>query len=137
MSKLKARNTALASHLAGSRGAGRHASAERKYAKGKSDHLEDGDAVPPDELGDAIAALVLERSGLGLGNSRPSDLLVLGSAADIKRQLDALVAAGRLSVFELLSCKACGKSLEVAVSSKKYSCCNNSLLRKIGESFSA
>lgn len=137
MSKLKARNTALASHLAGGRGAGRHASAERKYAKGKNDHLEDGGAAPPDELGNAIAALVLERSGLGLGNSRLSDLLVLGSAADVKRQLDALVAVGRLSVFDLLSCKACGKSLEVAVGSRKRSCCNNSLLRKIGESFSA
>lgn len=137
MSKLKARNTALASHLAGSRGAGRHASAERKYAKGKSDHLEDGDAAPPDELGDAIAALVLERSGLGLGNSRLSDLLVLGSAADVKRQLDALVAAGRLSAYELLACSACGKSLEVAPNSKKRYCCNNSLLRKTGESFSA
>lgn len=137
MSKLKARNTALASHLAGSRGAGRHASAERKYAKGKSAHLEDGDVAPPDELGNAIAALVLQRSGLGLGNSRLGDLLVLGSATDVKQQLDALVAAGILSVFDLLSCKSCGKSLEVTVGNKKHSCCNNSLLRKIGESFSA
>jgi hypothetical protein len=137
MSKLKARNTALASHLAGSRGAGRHASAERKYAKGKSDHLEDGDAATPDDLGDAITALVAERSALGLGNSRLSDLLVLGSAADVKRQLDALVAAGRLSASDLLACSACGKNLEVVPSSKKRPCCNNSLLRKIGESFSA
>jgi hypothetical protein len=137
MSKLKARNTSLASHLAGSRGAGRHVSAERKYAKGKSHYLDDSDIAPGMDLADAIVSLVAERTELGLGNSRLSDLLLLGSAADVKRILDSLVAAGRLAPFDVVACEACGQTKEIAVATKKRLCCNKNLLRKIGESFSA
>lgn len=137
MTKPKARNTALASHLAGSRGAGRHVSAERKYAKGKDDYLDDTDIAPLDEVADAIVALVNQRAKRGLGNSRLSDLLILGSASDVKRRLDDLVAAGRLVAFDILVCEVCSKTAEIAVAKKKRLCCNTTLLRKIGESFSA
>jgi len=136
MSKIKARNTALASHLAGSRGAGRHVSDERKYAKGRRGHLDDSGAAPPDELGDAIAALVAERSELGLGNSHLSDLVILGSAADVKGQLDALVAVGRLRAFNIFACKVCGASVEAPRSGKVHTCCNKIPLSKTEESFS-
>lgn len=137
MSKLKARNTSLASHLAGSRGAGRHVSAERKYAKGKSNYLDDSDIAPAIDLADSIISLVAERIELGLGNSRLSDLLILGSAADVKRKLDGLVAGRRLAAFDLVVCEACGQTKEIPVATKKRLCCNKNLLRKVGESFSA
>lgn len=136
MSKIKARNTALASHLAGSRGAGRHVSDERKYAKSRREHLDDSDTALPDELGDALASLVAERSGLGLGNSRLSDLVILGSAADVKDQLDALVVAGRLRAFDIFACRVCGASVEAPRSGKLHTCCNKIPLSKTGESFS-
>jgi hypothetical protein len=136
MSKIKARNTALASHLAGRRGAGRHISDERKYAKGRREHLDDSDTAPPDELGDAIAALVAERSGVGLGNSRLSDLVILGSAADVKGQLDALVAAGKLRAFDIFACRVCDASVEAPRSGRMHTCCNKLLSIKTGESFS-
>jgi hypothetical protein len=137
MTKPKARNTALASHIAGSRGAGRHVSAERKYTKGKDEYLDDTDIAPLDEVADAIVELISQRAERGLGNSRLSDLLVLGSAADVKRRLDDLVAVGRLVAFDILICGTCGRTTETALAKKKQICCNSILLRKIGESFSA
>jgi hypothetical protein len=136
MAKIKSRNTALASHLAGSRGAGRHMSAECKYHKARNEYL-DNHIPLPDELGDAIIAIVTERSSLGLGNSRLSDFLILGGSAEIRRKLCDLVACNKLVAFDILYCEPCGSTIEVAVASDEESCCKHNMLRKIGKSFSA
>lgn len=137
MPKINYRNTALAAHLAGNRGAGRHDAAIKRYIKQKNSADSEDGALLDEEPGEAILGLVRSRCSAGLGSSRLSDMRHIAGLNQLRSSLAELVASGQLRSYDIYSCKSCNRVIELEAGLEPPgSCCNKKELCKIAESFS-